>query len=138
MQRDTPPPIGYYISDYEIEIRNMCSFFEKDGMKYELVNEFQICYTSNTLILNIIFERYGETVWVNYKLPDDGFLDEYSVNWTLFEYKNGELRKKYLNVNADKLKIIEGYINFFKDYRSLFFDEIFAKKMKAKYEKIGI
>lgn len=137
MKRDTPPPIGYFITDYENEIRNMCLLLEEKGMSYELVSKFEIRYVSDDLILTIIFERYGETIWVNYYLPQMTGNEEYSVNWTLVEYKNGDLKKDYINEHMTKLEELNGYIQFFKDYQALLLDNIFAKKTKEKYEKIG-
>ena len=138
MQRDVPPPIGYFITDYESEIRSKCSFLEEKGMSYELVSSFEIRYVSDDLILSIVFERYGEIIGINYCLPKITGSEEYSVNWTLVEYKNGDLKKDYLSENMTKLEELNGYIQFFKDYQSLLLDDVFAKKTKEKYEQIGL
>lgn len=145
MNRAVPPPIGYFVSDYEKEIREICSFLEDEGMQYSLVSDFQIRYSSENILIDIVFERYGDTVCLSYYFPCENVsvpaeLDSegYSVPWTLYEYKKGALKKKYIRDEMTKLELISGYMRFFKDYRVLLLDKNFAEKTKAIYNKVEL
>lgn len=143
MRRPTPPPIGYFVTDYEKEIRAICSFLEDEGMQFVLVSEFEIRYVSKALIIFITFERYGETVWIEYAFPDDVlYKDEhfegnkYDVGWTIELYNNGAEKEKYKDKEMGKLKIISACMRFFEDHRALLMDKDFSEKMRMKYETI--
>jgi hypothetical protein len=139
------PSIGYYITDYENEIREICAFLEEEGMNYKLVNDFEIQYSSDSLAIYIFFERNGETVSIDYSIgkgtnknDDKWKADRFSIDWTIVEYKNGKLRQSYIPKNLSKLDKIRGCLRFYQDYKDVLLDKSCAKKLKKKYDRLLI
>ena len=145
MNRGESPPVGYYVTDYESEIRDVCAFLENQGMRYRLINEFEIQYISDEVVIYIIFERNSDAVSVEYSLPSNPSEaatqtqpETYSIGWTIAEYLDGKLKSKYLPEKLTKLEKIMGCVRFFQDYRSLLLDKEFANELRAKYDKLLI
>ncbi len=143
MNRKTPPPIGYFISDYEKEIRKICVCLENDGMQYKLLSDFVIQYSSDELVIEIAFERYGDVVTIDYivgnsEFPLQGKCDQssYSLAWTVSEIANSKDIERLKGMS--KLEKISFYIGFFRANREMLIDKKTADRIKESYEQIGI
>lgn len=143
MNRSDNPPFGYYITDYEKDIREICACLEDEGMRYKLVDDFEIQYISDSVVIYIIFEKNGDAVSVEYSLPNStpngnqfSQAETFSIGWTIVEFLDEEQKVKYLPKRLSKLDKVKGCIQFYEDYRDLLLDNCFATKLREKYDRL--
>lgn len=123
--------VKYFITESADIIKKRANFLLKKGTKLKDENEFNIEYSSDSLSISIVFERYADASDISIRFIKEN--KSFSVGWIVRVYDDIEFNDYVIN-KKDKLINVLGLLNFIEDYYEKVTDINFCKDMMLKVD----
>lgn len=123
--------VKYFITESADIIKKRANFLLKKGTKLKDENEFNIEYSSDSLSISIVFERYADASDISIRFIKEN--KSFSVGWIVRVYDDIEFNDYVIN-KKDKLINVLGLLNFIEDYYEKVTDINFCEDMMLKVD----